>query len=351
MSELDLQSLLKPISQQQPCGSDLEYASEFLELQELARGKPEQEIGDTVRPAQEPPWPKVREAAEALLLTTKDLRVAGILHHALLKTSGVSGFTSSMALIAALIEQYWEHVHPMLDAEDDNDPTFRINALVAAIASDEALASLRTAPLVQSRQFGRHSLRSFRIASGALVVEQVDGQSVDPAQELAKIQSAAAEMGVESLKAAAANVQAAAGSLNSIQKVLLDRADGIPAGLGELSAELKEIQAFFAGQLGRLGADEPAAAPESEIDGAADGATPAAAGGISGEIRTRADVTRALDRICEYYRRVEPSSPIPLLLERARRLVDKDFMTILRDLTPAGLPEAEVIRGAGKQDG
>src|SRR5206468_2817723 len=50
-------------------------------------------------------------------------------------------------------------------------------------------------------------------------------------------------------------------------------------------------------------------------DGAAagDGGSTASAGGIpvSGSIRSPEQVVRALDSICEYYRQVEPSSPVP----------------------------------------
>jgi type VI secretion system protein ImpA len=349
MSVPDLEALLKPISDDSPCGADLEYAPEFLGLQELARGKPAQEIGDTVRAAQDPPWPKVREAAAALLNNTKDLRVAGVLHHALMRTSGVPGFSFGMALVSGLLERYWEHLHPMLDAEDDNDPTFRVNALVTAMAGEDALASLRTLPLVQSRQFGPHSLRSVRIASGVLNVAPVAGESIDPAQELSKLEAAVADVGVDALRTAAEHIRSAMAALNAIQKVMLDRADGIPAEIGELHSELKEIQAFYASQLTRLGAGDGAAAVDAQGN-EPDPAGQSGAAAVNGEIRTRADVVRSIDRICEYYRLVEPSSPIPLLLKRAQRLVEKDFMTILRDLTPAGVSEAEVFTGRESSD-
>jgi type VI secretion system protein ImpA len=64
-----------------------------------------------------------------------------------------------------------------------------------------------------------------------------------------------------------------------------------------------------------------------------------------GELSTRQDVVQQLERICEYYDRHEPSSPIPLLLRRAKRLVSQNFLTIIRDLTPSGLMEAEAIGG------
>lgn len=347
MSVIDLVELLKPVSEDRPCGEDLEYAPEFLALLELARGKAAQEMGDSVRPAQDPPWPKVREAAEALMLTTKDLRVASVLHRALMKTDEAAGLASSLSLIAGLLDRYWEYLYPMLDAEEDNDPTFRINALVAALAGEDALAMLRTLPLVESRQFGRYSLRSYRIACGVLKIEDADGGSEEHEQDLAKIESASADMGIEGLQSVSASLRTGADALDSIQKVLLERGDGIPAELTALAAELKDMRAFLDSQLTRLGVGHEDHV--SEFD-SADGQsiTSGSGPGVSGEIRSRGDVTRTLDRICDYYRRVEPSSPVPMLLERAQRLVDKDFMTILRDLAPAGVTEAEIIGGLGR---
>ena len=65
----------------------------------------------------------------------------------------------------------------------------------------------------------------------------------------------------------------------------------------------------------------------------------------SGEINSREDVIRILDRACQYYERHEPASPVPLLLRRARGLVHKDFLEIMRDLAPGGVQDVEKIKG------
>jgi type VI secretion system protein ImpA len=72
---------------------------------------------------------------------------------------------------------------------------------------------------------------------------------------------------------------------------------------------------------------------------------------VGGRITSRDDVVRMLDRICEYYERNEPSSPVPLLLRRAKRLVSKDFMEIMRELVPDGVAQAEKIRGTDSDAG
>ena len=68
-----------------------------------------------------------------------------------------------------------------------------------------------------------------------------------------------------------------------------------------------------------------------------------------GEIRSREDVIRVLDRACEYFERNEPSSPVPLLLRRAKRLISKDFMEILKDLAPDGVSQAENVGGTSDE--
>jgi len=63
-------------------------------------------------------------------------------------------------------------------------------------------------------------------------------------------------------------------------------------------------------------------------------------------ISGQADVIRRLDEVCDYYERVEPSSPLPILLKRARRLVGKSFAEVLRDIAPGGLSELQTLSGS-----
>ena len=77
--------------------------------------------------------------------------------------------------------------------------------------------------------------------------------------------------------------------------------------------------------------------------------TQASAQSLPNAINSQEDVIRVLDMACEYFKRHEPSSPVPLLLQRAKGLVAKDFMEILRDLTPAGVTQAEEISGISQK--
>ena len=73
---LDVGTVLAETRESPPCGPNLEHDLSFFELEEAARGKPEQRTGDAVKPAEDPNWPKVIDRAQALLNRSKDLRVA-----------------------------------------------------------------------------------------------------------------------------------------------------------------------------------------------------------------------------------------------------------------------------------
>ena len=74
---------------------------------------------------------------------------------------------------------------------------------------------------------------------------------------------------------------------------------------------------------------------DSEAD-AEDGADPPAA-----VIASRQDALATLDRVVAHYRAVEPSSPIPLIIERAKGLVGKDFMSLIRTMLPDSVLRGE----------
>jgi type VI secretion system protein ImpA len=62
-------------------------------------------------------------------------------------------------------------------------------------------------------------------------------------------------------------------------------------------------------------------------------------------IGSRQDAIAALDAVADFFRRTEPSSPIPLFLSRAKRLVSKDFLEVLADIAPDAVAQARVAGG------
>ena len=82
------------------------------------------------------------------------------------------------------------------------------------------------------------------------------------------------------------------------------------------------------------------------LERSADVGTGAAAARFAGgAIKSRQDAIRALDAVADFFRRNEPSSPIPLFVERAKRLVSKDFLEVLADIAPDALAGARSAGG------
>ena len=102
-------------------------------------------------------------------------------------------------------------------------------------------------------------------------------------------------------------------------------------------AQLQRMDAVLQARLMRHPA-RPRSAEEGEA-GESGGAV------AVGAIRSREDALRALDAAAEFFRRNEPSSPIPLLVDRAKRLIAKDFLEVLADVAPEALPQARAAGG------
>jgi len=151
MNALPVDDLLAPLSADAPCGADLEYDPAFMALLDSARGKPEQEFGDTVIPAQPPDWREVFDRALALAQRTRDLRVLVLLARSAANLQGLRPYVDAIEVIAALLERQWTAVHPQLEADANQDPTMRLSALAALGEGKGGLADLRRAMLVTDR--------------------------------------------------------------------------------------------------------------------------------------------------------------------------------------------------------
>ena len=68
-----------------------------------------------------------------------------------------------------------------------------------------------------------------------------------------------------------------------------------------------------------------------------------------GAINSRSDVIAVINKLCDYYEQNEPSSPVPMLLERAKQLVTMNFIDIVSDLVPNGMSDADIFRGKNSE--
>jgi type VI secretion system protein ImpA len=77
-----------------------------------------------------------------------------------------------------------------------------------------------------------------------------------------------------------------------------------------------------------------AVAPAAVANGSGEGADPAEPARPRYHVESRQHAIALLDSVQQFFRLSEPSSPVPMLCQRARAMADRDFMSVLRDVLP-----------------
>lgn len=353
MGLLDVEKLLAEISPEAPCGEDLSYDAAYVEFDRSAQGKPEEQVGTSVKPAEEPNWHEVAKGAVEFLGRTKDLRIILYATVAALKLEGLPGLRDGLALLRGVLERYWDHVYPQLDPEDP-DPVERANIIASLIQPESNMRDpmrfvrrVREAPLCDSRQLGRFSLRDVQIARGEVAAP---ADAAAPRADKAQIDAAFADTEIDFLQAiarAAAEAAALVAGIDAFltEKIGAGRAPDLAPFVSVIQEASKELQA----QLAKRGVGAPPAAAEGAAAPAEAAPGGAPAQRLSGVIASTQDVIAAIDKICRYYEAHEPSSPVPLLLRRAQRLVSRSFIEIIQDLTPEAIQRIQDICGLDRE--
>jgi len=327
-AQWESQELLQPIAADQPCGENLEDTPLLASFDAFR-------LFGQVTPLDPPPeWPVIRTRALEALGQSKDLRLLAHLGTASLRTDGLAAFSHTLHVASQWLQTYWAGTYPLVD----EDAILRRNALNCFADPMAVIDGLRRLPLVVSRQHGSFSLRDVDIATGQMQPSDGDSRPDEnriaaafaemPVEDLQRLQQAAAA-GIEAVKGIEATMSADGG------------ADAVPE-FNPLAAQLVKIDRLLRARL----AERVGAGAESGDDAAPADGQP----GQVGAIRSRQDAIRALDAVAEFFRRSEPSSPIPLFLERAKRLVSKSFLEVLADIAPEALATARSAGGLSENE-
>jgi len=337
----DADTLLQPLPGEQPCGLNLDDTGGLVAFDSLRlfgqprspEAPPDTDDSDKEAAKAKPPidWGGVQSDALEALAKSKDLRLLAYLGTAVLRTEGLPSFTKVLTTASAWLEAFWPQLYPLLD----EDAVARRNALNCLADPMAVIDRVWRLPLVESRQHGRFGLRDIEMARGQVPPGALEGKPDEGA-----ILAAFAELPTEDLTRLDQSVANGMAALNAIDARM--RSEGGPdvaPDFAPLSTQFAKMNRFLREQVeARNGAGSGAGV------GGGTGASGTGAAFAVGAIASRQDAIRALDAVAEYFRRNEPSSPIPLFVDRAKRLVAKDFLEVLADIAPDAL---SVARSAG----
>jgi type VI secretion system protein ImpA len=338
----DPSPLCEPLSPGAPCGVDLE------DTQLLASFDAFRIFGRDTLLSPEVDWSEIRRHSLDALAQSRDLRVLVHLAAATLRLEGIASFCGVLAVADRWVAEQWDLVFPRVA----DDALLRKNALSCLSDPMAIVAHFRRAAMVTHRQFGSVTLRDIDLTTGqpdSLEEQQVapDPRRIEaalaatPGAELEALVSVLSG-GVNSLDDIVANMQQRAGQqftpdFAALAKSLMRMRKVLAEHLATRVRTNSTSQETYVHVPGPPPVEDPMSVTEAYMG--------AYTGTDTGEIKSRQEAIRAIDAAVLFFRKYEPSSPVPILLERARRLVAKGFMEVLEDIAPDGLAQARIIGG------
>ncbi len=329
---LDINKLVSPISDAMPQGVEIDYTEKFLSLEKELEGKSEQQYGDVIIPEEEPDWRKVLNLSAELLDTGKDFRLVISLIRALTNLHGSEGALVGFILLKDFTQLYWKSGFPVMHFEGEEDLLLRSNALAPLCSNADFIKDFKKIT-INTKEAGKLSI--YRIEK-ILQSREPKPEEHIPRDKIHKTLINEYEAGNIDL-VNIYNIKSIVSELNEFFlenltveyhpnfKAILEIIDLIlPANNNKNAASMQTEEATDHGET-ILGSSTK----------------------VSTEYN-RENIIGMLDSICELLEKHEPANPAPLLIKRARNMIGLDFLSILQDLAPDGLPQAQLIAGTKK---
>lgn len=333
-----------------PAGNNIEYSPLFEQIS-LARDSDEMLFQDEewACKVRQPDWLTVSTlCAQVLEIHSKDLQIACWLTQAQGKLLGPTGISCGLQLIKSLCDNLWPVLWPRQDEEGEDSNAIRLsrldwldNALIQIIKSfpltEDGRLTMEQWERVQ--HFERHVAAN---ASLRKVLEE-DGYSGrneydDSIQRSSPLYIQAFLKQTEELQCTTLQLQNTIQVLCGDDVVVLRKSRNIVTEILELLMQLYPSLTAVDGEIDLSGSDSDDFPPESrKVE------TP--------DHQNREQIIGQIATIARYFRRYEPGSPVPYLLERAVRWANMDMNEWIEEILENNASAREeimrVIKGSG----
>ncbi len=341
----DLEAVLAPIPGNHPTGVDLRQdtspKSIYFRLRDAraeARDAERQADidGDESVPKR---WrPVAALALEALKGSAKDLEVATWLTEALVRTEGLPGLSTGAAIIAGLVERYWDDLFPLPDEDGMETRVAALAGLSGQGYDGTLMQPLRKAVLFRrpdGSPFGlwqyEASLELSGIVNSARRAQRIEAGVVP----FAEVEKEARVAGPRHWAAQRGLVTRAMESWAGMGRMLDEKAGGVsPSGtrVRDLLQLMLDTCNRFAPEIEADGATPSEAAGMPLGDGGQSGGV--VAGAAHGVIAGREQALRQLGEIAAWFRRAEPNSPLAYTLDEAVRRGRMSWPDLMAEMIP-----------------
>jgi type VI secretion system protein ImpA len=346
---IDFDSLLTPISEENPAGESLQYSGIYDEIRESRRADEDIAQGDWQYELKVADFRKVVDlAVPALASQTKDLQICAWLAESLSRQSGFVGLRDGLRLARELQANFWETIYPEID---EGDMEGRANALEWLDKQCSLVA--RETPLTAGEGVSFMGFEDSKIFD---MPENIDDLDSDKRQKLQDLQSQAeTENRITGERWRKAKGQTRRQFYEELSLALdecwseyeqLDRTieenferNQMPA-LLQLKKSLDAIRDLVKKLLQEKRQAEPTEeelaagveTTEETISENGETITASSVAGTSGPIKSRQDALKRLSEVAEYFRKTEPHSPVSHLVSRSVKWGNMSLENLLQEL-------------------
>ena len=331
---LDFDGWRQPVSEEAPCGPDLNVSGDTDYL--LFRAQVEGQLPRSYFSFDPKSLDIKADVAGALQLLerSRDLEIMVLVERLLALDQDLDGFVAALEAITGVLETRWDDVHPQAI-----DGDFAMRAVPLTLLDDRptVVLPLQHLPLLQVERIGRLSYRDHLLGAGELSPR--DGEVVDPDRIRKILQTAE----LDEMVRVRDTLHRGVAQLERIRAIFVEQAGY------EQAVKLTTLPSLLSGMGGLLDAAikerDPSLAggglPDAD-DVAAVGDTQAAPVRAQGTVASHDDARRALAAASRYFVRSEPASASRLLIHQARQLMGLSFAEMLATLAPGVASDAAI---------
>ncbi len=343
----DINSMLEPISEENPVGSDIREDSSpnsiyyaIKDARNSARAAERNSMFDGNNSEADDHWRKILELAPDIFNNhAKDLEIASWYTEALIRRHGFAGLRDGFSLIHQLVETYWDGLYPLPDEDGIETRVAALTGLNGEGREGVLIAPIRNTAITEDHHPGPFSSWQYK---QALEIQKISDE------EIREEKSAKLGFNLEDIEATVAkSSDSFYVDLRDDLKIALDKFRETSRLLDEYcgindsppTSNIIQILEDTLGIVNHVGKlkfpveTEQDTGPDAVEDGGED-ENPASQAISRGPVRNREEAFRSLREISEYFRKAEPHSPISYLLEKAVKWGEMSLNELMKELIP-----------------
>lgn len=343
MAVIDIEPLLKPISEASPSGEWLKFDPLYDQIKEAR--KEDENTGDQgvwETKQKKADWPAVRRlCSDALKKQTKDLWIGVWLLEAWTALESYDGLKAGLDLLNRLCADFWDTVYPEIE---DDDVEYRVSPIVWL--GDKYVVKLKSMPLTSPRSGGavltildRENALEFdkKVRKEPSIAQETDMSTQMTIEKFSQSERETSDEYYIDLKE---KISIVIESTSALETELDSRCGNDAPSLRTFRKIMEDALSFVNNTLKRRGLSDDGENDEDEADAdspdvATINITNVATSGVltgGGIVQSREAAYDQIRKATTYLKQIEPHSPAPYLIERALKWGNMSLPQLLAEL-------------------